>query len=161
MAAINSTSTTSSAQEKVKKPSAVERRLQSITMVLEKLRAEAERRNIPFNLDAIALSDDGMKSANEEHMAVEIGVCESRDAIVSQIHHAIDRARNGVFGVCEECYKKIPMYRLNSIAWATTCTPCAKSLESEPVQTRQWDPTATSTKKRDKPLTAEEVEALL
>src|SRR4029077_6103008 len=47
----------------------------------------------------------------------------------SQIERALARLKQGNFGVCEGCQKKIPIARLNALPFSTTCIECQREME--------------------------------
>lgn len=59
---------------------------------------------------------------------VEIGAVTLR-----QIHQAIERLRQGYYGVCEECGEKIAKARLNALPTSTHCVQCATLQEGSGV----------------------------
>jgi DnaK suppressor protein len=46
------------------------------------------------------------------------------------IEHAIERVKEGTFGICEVCGGKIPLGRLKVMPFATTCVLC-KSMQEK------------------------------
>ena len=48
---------------------------------------------------------------------------------LSQIERALARLKQGSFGVCEGCQKKIPVSRLNALPFSTTCIECQREME--------------------------------
>jgi DnaK suppressor protein len=46
-----------------------------------------------------------------------------------QIERALKRMREGVYGRCEHCERKIPMARLNALPYSTTCIECQREKE--------------------------------
>ena len=49
---------------------------------------------------------------------------------IRQIDEALDRIRDGSFGLCEECEKPIGKGRLEAIPYARLCLPCKTAEES-------------------------------
>jgi RNA polymerase-binding protein DksA len=47
------------------------------------------------------------------------------------IDAALERLKDGDFGVCQECGQDIPPKRLNVIPWAAHCVACQEQLERE------------------------------
>jgi DnaK suppressor protein len=47
------------------------------------------------------------------------------------IDAALERLKDGAFGVCQECGQEIPLKRLNVIPWAAHCVACQERLERE------------------------------
>jgi len=47
-----------------------------------------------------------------------------------QIERSLDRLKQGSYGICELCQKKIPVSRLNALPFSTTCIHCQREMES-------------------------------
>jgi DnaK suppressor protein len=52
--------------------------------------------------------------------------------VLEQIAAALERLREGTFGVCEECGKEIPEARLEAIPYAAFCVRCTSRQEKTP-----------------------------
>ena len=52
---------------------------------------------------------------------------ESRE--LARIENALERMRNGQYGLCEACAIKIPLARLNALPYATYCIECQREAE--------------------------------
>lgn len=50
-------------------------------------------------------------------------------SILKQVDHALDRIREGTYGICEITGKPIPVARLNALPWATTTVEAADRAE--------------------------------
>src|SRR5947209_16289421 len=57
-----------------------------------------------------------------EEVASQLAELEARE--LSQIERALARLKQGTYGVCEGCQKKIPVARLNALPFSTTCIEC-------------------------------------
>jgi DnaK suppressor protein len=57
----------------------------------------------------------------------QLAQLESRELF--QIERAIQRLKQGTYGVCEGCAKKIPVSRLNALPFSTTCINCQREME--------------------------------
>jgi DnaK suppressor protein len=55
---------------------------------------------------------------------------ESQSEELKEIEEALDRIKDGSFGVCEKCEKKIPKERLRAIPYARLCVGCQGKEES-------------------------------
>lgn len=55
---------------------------------------------------------------------------ESRELML--IERAMRRLRDGSYGVCEVCSKKIPIERLNALPYTSVCVTCQRELETNP-----------------------------
>jgi DnaK suppressor protein len=54
---------------------------------------------------------------------------ESRE--LSRIENALERIREGHYGICEGCACNIPIARLNALPYATLCIKCQRESERE------------------------------
>ena len=59
-----------------------------------------------------------------------------RDFVVGDIHgcfslleKALEKIREGTYGKCEHCPKKVPLARLKALPYATTCIECQRLSE--------------------------------
>lgn len=73
--------------------------------------------------------DAATDSASEE-VTSQLAQIESRE--LAQIERAMHRIREGVYGSCEICSKKISVPRLNALPYTTLCIDCQKELEADP-----------------------------
>lgn len=46
-----------------------------------------------------------------------------------RVEHALERMRDGLFGICEVCEVSIPMARLMALPYATRCIKCQREAE--------------------------------
>ena len=58
----------------------------------------------------------------------QLAQLESRELL--KIERAILRLKQGIYGVCEGCAKKIPVSRLNALPFSTTCIECQREMET-------------------------------
>jgi DnaK suppressor protein len=65
--------------------------------------------------------------AGSEEVASQLAELESRE--LSQIERALARLKQGTYGLCEGCQKKIPVARLNALPFSTTCVECQREME--------------------------------
>jgi RNA polymerase-binding transcription factor DksA len=49
--------------------------------------------------------------------------------ILREIDYALEKIKNGYYGICEICGAEIPEERLCAIPWTRYCTECAKNQE--------------------------------
>jgi DnaK suppressor protein len=71
-------------------------------------------------------ADLAFDSGNEE-VTSQLAELESRE--LSQIERALGRLKQGTYGICEACQKKIPVARLNALPFSTTCIECQREME--------------------------------
>ncbi len=70
--------------------------------------------------------DAALDSAQGE-INSQLAEVESRE--LANIEKALDKIREGSFGKCEYCPKKIPLARLKALPYATTCIDCQRLSE--------------------------------
>jgi DnaK suppressor protein len=62
-----------------------------------------------------------------EEVTSQLAQLESRELL--QIERSLLRLKQGTYGVCEGCHKKIPVARLNALPFTTTCIQCQREME--------------------------------
>ena len=65
--------------------------------------------------------------SGSEEVASQLAEIESRE--LAQIERSLLRLKQGTYGVCEGCQKKIPVARLNALPFTTTCIHCQQEAE--------------------------------
>jgi DnaK suppressor protein len=85
-----------------------------------------ELRGSPTGVSAGDSADLAFDAGSEE-LASQLAELESRE--LTQIQRALARLKQGTYGICEMCHKKIPVARLNALPFSTTCVTCARELE--------------------------------
>jgi DnaK suppressor protein len=70
--------------------------------------------------------DAALDSAQDE-ISSQLAEVESRE--LASIENALQRMREGQYGVCEGCSCSIPMARLNALPYATLCIECQREQE--------------------------------
>src|ERR1700740_818813 len=71
-------------------------------------------------------ADQAFDSGSEE-VTSQLAELESRE--LTQIDRALTKQKQGTYGVCEGCQKKIPVTRLNALPFITTCIECQREME--------------------------------
>src|SRR6266480_2832097 len=79
-----------------------------------------------FNTASGDSADLAFDSGSEE-VSSQLAQLESRE--LSQIERALARLKQGTYGLCEGCQKKIPVARLNALPFSTTCVNCQSEFE--------------------------------
>jgi RNA polymerase-binding transcription factor DksA len=72
------------------------------------------------------LADLGTDSHEQD---VSLGLMENETDELHEIQEAFERIKDGSFGLCETCRKKIPKERLKAIPYARLCVNCKKKEE--------------------------------
>ena len=70
--------------------------------------------------------DAALDSAQGE-INSQLAEVESRE--LGSIEKALEQMRDGSYGLCEHCDKKIPLARLKALPYATTCIECQRLAE--------------------------------
>ena len=70
---------------------------------------------------------DAALDAAQDEISSQLAEVESRE--LAHIENALERMREGNFGVCEGCNNKIPLPRLNALPYATYCIDCQREME--------------------------------
>ena len=65
--------------------------------------------------------------SGSEEVTSQLAELESRE--LSQIERALARLKQGTYGICEGCQKKILVTRLNALPFSTTCIECQREME--------------------------------
>jgi DnaK suppressor protein len=114
---------------------------EDIRMLVKELRAERDRLVAQLadgqNLEAAALQDmsepsDYVDASTAQRDAGRFGAITLLQARrLRAIQHALDRALQGRFAICEGCDIGIPVERLRVLPETTVCTDCAREAELE------------------------------
>jgi len=72
------------------------------------------------------LADLGTDSFEQD---ISLGLMENESDELREIQEAFERIKDGSFGLCETCRKKIPKERLKAIPYARLCVGCKKKEE--------------------------------
>jgi DnaK suppressor protein len=72
-------------------------------------------------------ADMAFESGSEE-VSSQLAQLESRELM--QIERSLERLKQGIYGRCEACQKRIPIERLNALPFSTTCIQCQREMES-------------------------------
>src|SRR3954451_18386691 len=79
------------------------------------------------SLDPTGDSADQAFDTGSEEVASQLAEIESKE--LHQIERAMDKLRNGSYGLCEGCQKRIPVARLNALPFVTNCIECQREME--------------------------------
>jgi DnaK suppressor protein len=77
--------------------------------------------------DSTGDSADLAFDAGSEEVSSQLAELEARE--LGQVERALTRLKQGTYGVCEGCQKKIPVARLNALPFSTTCIECQREME--------------------------------
>jgi DnaK suppressor protein len=110
-------------------------------------RRDALRRTLSEELDQFdtfqerSVGDSVDAALDTDYGSVSTGLAEFESRELDQIERALERLREGRYGICEVCGKKIATARLEALPYATMCIQCQRSCEqrnsTRPVE-RDW-----------------------
>lgn len=72
------------------------------------------------------LADLGTDSFEQD---ISLGLMENKSGAIREIEEALERIKEGTFGLCEGCRKRIPKERLRAIPYTRLCVQCKKREE--------------------------------
>ena len=98
-------------------------------------RREALRRALSGDLSLLKeLSDqssgdmvDLALDSSHNEISSQLAEVESRE--LASVEMALERIREGNYGMCESCAEPIPLARLQALPYATSCIDCQRELE--------------------------------
>jgi DnaK suppressor protein len=102
----------------IKRRDALRKALAGDLSLLKELRAQTSGDVVDAALDSV-----------QDEISSQLAEVESRE--LSRIEYALERMREGQFGVCEGCSTNIPMARLNALPYATLCIKCQREAERQ------------------------------
>lgn len=76
------------------------------------------------------LGDERDQLENEQTLAARLETVELQSIAGARIQHALEKIRQGTYGICEECGGKIAASRLDAIPEAEFCKPCQQEAEA-------------------------------
>lgn len=92
---------------------------------------EAGARGEGTEASASVSSNPMERAADDAERDLSLGRMESQNSEIREIDEALERVRDGSFGVCEECGRAVPAERLEAIPYARRCAACQLKEEEE------------------------------
>jgi DnaK suppressor protein len=80
--------------------------------------------------DSTGDSADAAFDAGSDEMSSQLAEFDARE--LTQIERALVRLKQGTYGQCELCQKRIPIGRLNALPYTTYCIECQRDMEQYP-----------------------------
>ena len=102
----------------IKRRDALRKALAGDLSTLKELRAQASGDVVDAALDSV-----------QDEISSQLAEVESRE--LARIEYALERIREGNYGICEGCGSSIPMARLNALPYATYCIGCQREAERQ------------------------------
>jgi DnaK suppressor protein len=102
----------------IKRRDALRKALAGDLSLLKELRAQTSGDMVDAALDSV-----------QDEISSQLAEVESRE--LTRIEYALERMREGQFGICEGCSANIPMARLNALPYATYCITCQREAERQ------------------------------
>jgi len=102
----------------IKRRDALRKALAGDLSLLRELKAPASGDVVDAALDSV-----------QDEISSQLAEVESRE--LARIEYALERMRNGHYGICEGCGTNIPMARLNALPYATYCIKCQREAERQ------------------------------
>lgn len=102
--------------------------------LLEKERDRVAK-NINYAREVIEKGEKGIPThiadygTDEFEKDLEVGISNSERKILQALEIAIKKIKEGTYGICEGCKKKIPKERLKAIPYARFCIKCQTERE--------------------------------
>jgi DnaK suppressor protein len=104
--------------------------------ILMARRAEILRK-LQEDMDSLRLKSDPSSDyadaafdATGDDMMMQLAELDSRE--LEKIDRALQRLKQGTYGICESCSQKIPIGRLNALPYSTLCIECQREMEQYP-----------------------------
>ena len=98
----------------------------------ENLLAEGRGKSLPDNLDAsLDIGDERDRAGNESIRDVSILLSARNKEKLLAVEEALEKIREGTYGMCEECGEEIGGGRLKVMPLAKSCVTCQSRLEKE------------------------------
>ena len=98
----------------------------------EHLLTEGLGKSLSDNLDAsLDIGDEGDRAGNESLRDVSILLSARNKEKLLAVEEALEKIREGTYGMCEECGEEIGGGRLKVMPLAKSCVTCQSRLEKE------------------------------
>jgi len=102
----------------IKRRDALRKALAGDLSLLKELSAQASGDVVDAALDSV-----------QDEISSQLAEVESRE--LARIEVALERMREGQYGICDGCGTNIPLARLNALPYATLCIKCQREAERE------------------------------
>jgi DnaK suppressor protein len=93
---------------------------------IERMRAMREQNSF----ESATIGDEGDNAASDEEFEVTASLAELAGRRAAAAESALERFRDGRYGVCEECGDQIPIERLRAVPATVLCVECQREFEA-------------------------------
>jgi RNA polymerase-binding protein DksA len=69
-----------------------------------------------------------------EGLHEKLAIAQNEEHMLEDVEAALERMEKGLFGVCENCGRRIARQRLDAIPYTPWCIDCARMLEDQPAR---------------------------
>jgi DnaK suppressor protein len=92
----------------------------------QRMRAIRER----SSLESSTIGDEGDSAQSDEGFELTASLAALAGTRAAAVESALERLRDGRYGVCEECEEEIPVERLQVMPWTVLCVDCQREREN-------------------------------
>ena len=92
----------------------------------EALRARGGEASGGLSNAPLHMADLGTDNFEQEFT---LNLLQNQEQALTEIDEALERIKQGSFGLCEECQEPIPKARLQALPYARHCVACARKLQ--------------------------------
>lgn len=82
------------------------------------------------SLECSTLGDEGDSAASDEGLELTACLAELAGSRAAAVESALERFREGRYGVCKDCGDEIPVERLQAVPATVLCVDCQRALEA-------------------------------
>jgi DnaK suppressor protein len=104
------------------------------TKLIRDVQVNQEASNESTDGDVLDLADQASDSYDKD---LANSLSEAERGRLASVEHALQRVDDGVYGLCDTCYKPIPLARLQVLPFAKLCVPCQQGEEGVGVRRPQ------------------------
>jgi len=110
----------------------LERRRRLLSEIEQEIRVGANR-------DHSEPADVVDMATNSSHQEIILRIAEMSSGEVVRIDHALNKMKDGTYGICEICGRRIPAARLKVMPTASMCVSCQGELEAEEAEEQSFE----------------------
>jgi RNA polymerase-binding protein DksA len=112
------------------------------------------------SLECSTLGDEGDSALSDEGLELTTSLAELAGSRAAAVESALERFREGRYGVCDDCGDDIPIERLEAVPAAVLCVDCQRERETAARYTRAYSPVLWVDDKDPAPIAANDIAEL-